>query len=164
MTGNSRKRKGKNFQGSDLPPKPSTPMQGGFDGPSSPPPTAGHRGPNPFAPGLGFDPAKAAPKKESVITNTRVELPQAAYKLDGGDSPSTKASRTVNVFLRASPTSVETTLNTFSATPLHPIITKERFAWLRHVLVTCVHASKQTLTFKLQHIYTIALQKFPKTS
>ncbi|RDW73914.1 hypothetical protein BP5796_07356 [Coleophoma crateriformis] len=93
MAGNSGKRKGKNLRGSGLPPQPSTPMQGGFDGPSSPPPTAGQRGPNPFALGLGFDPAKAAPKKESVITNTRVELPQTAYKLDGGTSGTPQAQR-----------------------------------------------------------------------
>jgi eukaryotic translation initiation factor 2C len=38
---------------------------------------------NPFGPGIGYDPARiTAPKKESVITNTRVELPSSAYQLD----------------------------------------------------------------------------------
>lgn len=68
-----------------------------FDGPSegpgsprppmSPSKQQSHRpgGPpsqSPFGPGLGYDPAKPAPKKESVITNTRIELPSAAYQLD----------------------------------------------------------------------------------
>jgi hypothetical protein len=34
---------------------------------------------NPYGPGLGYDPARPKP---SVITNTRVELPVAAYALD----------------------------------------------------------------------------------
>lgn len=43
---------------------------------------------NPFGPGLGYDPAKPAGQKESIITNTRVELPYAAYALDSsGVSP-----------------------------------------------------------------------------
>lgn len=37
---------------------------------------------NPFGPGMGYDPAKPASKKQSLITNTRVELPVAAYALD----------------------------------------------------------------------------------
>jgi hypothetical protein len=42
----------------------------------------GSRGPNPFGPCLGYDHATPAPKKESIITNHRVELPSADYKLD----------------------------------------------------------------------------------
>ncbi|KAH6721493.1 hypothetical protein BKA61DRAFT_568072 [Leptodontidium sp. MPI-SDFR-AT-0119] len=41
------------------------------------------RGPNPFGQGMGFDPARPAAPKEKVITNTRLELPAAAYKLEG---------------------------------------------------------------------------------
>ena len=65
------------------------PRSGGFDGPGEP-----SRGPpgspakstvstrqNPFGPGLGYDPARPV-IKTSVITNTRVELPAAAYALD----------------------------------------------------------------------------------
>jgi hypothetical protein len=37
---------------------------------------------NPFGPGLGYDPAKPPEQKYSIITNTRVELPFAAYALD----------------------------------------------------------------------------------
>ena len=51
---------------------------GGFDGPTD---GSGTPRQNPFGPGLGFDPAKPA-KKESVITNTRVELPASAYLLN----------------------------------------------------------------------------------
>jgi hypothetical protein len=54
----------------------SRPRSGGYDGPGEP----SH--PNPFGPGIGFDPAKPA-AKERIITNTRVELPAAAYKLEG---------------------------------------------------------------------------------
>jgi hypothetical protein len=52
------------------------PGSGGFDGPGEP------SRPNPFGPGIGYDPAKPA-TKEKVITNTRVELPASAYKLEG---------------------------------------------------------------------------------
>lgn len=38
---------------------------------------------NPYQKGLGYDPAKP-PQKASMITNTRVELPSAAYILDAG--------------------------------------------------------------------------------
>ena len=67
---------------------------GGYDGPGSVtsnssrgppqdgPPQDGSPRPNPFGQGLGFDPAKPAAKPESIITNTRVELPAAAYALD----------------------------------------------------------------------------------
>lgn len=55
-----------------------------YDGPASQP-SSQHGDPprqNPYGPGLGYDPAKPATKKESLITNTRVELPAAAYALD----------------------------------------------------------------------------------
>jgi len=52
------------------------PGSGGFDGPGEP------SRPNPFGPGMGFDPAKPA-TKDKVITNTRVELPASAYRLEG---------------------------------------------------------------------------------
>lgn len=44
------------------------------------------RGPNPFPQGLGFDPARSNPAAPSqgLITNSRVELPSAAYALDLG--------------------------------------------------------------------------------
>ncbi|CZS95194.1 uncharacterized protein RAG0_04942 [Rhynchosporium agropyri] len=45
----------------------------------------GQRGPNPFGPGMGFDPARPAVPKEKVITNTRIELPPDAYKLNGSE-------------------------------------------------------------------------------
>lgn len=57
------------------------PTSGGFDGPGEPsrqPPRQ-----NPFGPGIGYDPARPAAVKEKHITNTRVELPPAAYKLEG---------------------------------------------------------------------------------
>ena len=41
------------------------------------------RGPNPFGPSMGFDPARPAAPKEKVITNTRIELPPDAYQLEG---------------------------------------------------------------------------------
>lgn len=59
-----------------------------YDGPASQP-SSQHGDPsrpNPFAQGLGYDPAKPTPAKPSLITNTRVELPAAAYGLDGGVS------------------------------------------------------------------------------
>jgi hypothetical protein len=52
------------------------PGSGGYDGPGEPSRS------NPYGPGLGFDPAKPV-VKERVITNTRVELPAAAYSLEG---------------------------------------------------------------------------------
>jgi hypothetical protein len=58
---------------------PDKPRSGGFDGPGEP-----SRGPNPYGPGLGYDPAKPQVAPAKVITNTRVELPAAAYKLEGG--------------------------------------------------------------------------------
>jgi hypothetical protein len=60
-------------------PPPDKPRSGGFDGPGEP-----SRGPNPYGPGLGYDPAKPKPVEEKVITNTRIELPASAYKLEGG--------------------------------------------------------------------------------
>lgn len=67
------------------------PSSGGLDGPSqrgapagtlgSPTPPQDHRAPNPFNPGLGFDPAKPVGNTKA-ITNTRMELPAAAYSLD----------------------------------------------------------------------------------
>ncbi len=33
-------------------------------------------------PGLGFDPAKPSIAPPKIITNTRVELPSSAYRLD----------------------------------------------------------------------------------
>lgn len=61
--------------------------QGGpapYDGPASQ--TSSQQGDqtrqNPFPPGPGYDPAKPATAKPSIITNTRVELPVAAYALD----------------------------------------------------------------------------------
>ncbi len=56
------------------------PGSGGFDGPGEP-----SRGPNPFGQGLGYDPAKPPPTKQpfKVITNTRVELPPDAYRVEG---------------------------------------------------------------------------------
>jgi len=59
---------------------PSKPRSGGFDGPGEP-----SRGPNPFGPGLGYDPAKPKIAEKKVITNSRVELPASAYKLEGGN-------------------------------------------------------------------------------
>jgi hypothetical protein len=46
---------------------------------------AGHNAPrqNPFGTGMAFDPARPAVRPESVITNTRVELPSSAYALNG---------------------------------------------------------------------------------
>jgi hypothetical protein len=63
-------------------PPPDKPRSGGFDGPGEP-----QRGPNPYGPGLGYDPAKPSHKlaEKKVITNTRIELPPAAYKLEGGN-------------------------------------------------------------------------------
>lgn len=55
------------------------PRSGGYDGPGEP----SQRGPNPFGRGMGFDPAKPAPLKEKVISNSRVELPASAYTLEG---------------------------------------------------------------------------------
>lgn len=54
-----------------------------YDGPASRPPSQHGDQPrqNPYGPGLGYDPAKPAPAKQSVITNSRVELPSAAYNL-----------------------------------------------------------------------------------
>jgi hypothetical protein len=37
---------------------------------------------NPFPPGPGYDPTKPTAAKSSIISNTRVELPVAAYALD----------------------------------------------------------------------------------
>jgi len=54
------------------------PRSGGFDGPGEP-----SRGPNPYSPGLGYDPAKPKPVAEKVISNTRIELPASAYRLEG---------------------------------------------------------------------------------
>ncbi|KAG4026171.1 hypothetical protein MFRU_044g00410 [Monilinia fructicola] len=62
---------------SDQPPRPSAPPasssgrppSGGFDGPGEP------RMPNPFGPGVGFDPAKDTKRDEGRKFNTRVELP-----------------------------------------------------------------------------------------
>ena len=56
-----------------------------YDGPASQPSSQHGDSPreNPFGPGLGYDPAKPTPAKPSLITNTRVELPAAAYALDG---------------------------------------------------------------------------------
>lgn len=59
-----------------------------YDGPASQP-SSQHGDPprqNPFGQGLGYDPAKPTAAKPSLITNTRVELPAAAYALDGGVS------------------------------------------------------------------------------
>jgi hypothetical protein len=53
-----------------------------YDGPGSETSQQGGPRQNPFAPGLGYDPAKPAGQKESMITNTRIELPYAAYALD----------------------------------------------------------------------------------
>ncbi|KAF4636138.1 hypothetical protein G7Y89_g1933 [Cudoniella acicularis] len=54
---------------------------GKYDGP-------GEARQNPFGKGMGCDPARssgpAATGGSSVITNRRVELPSAAYRLDGG--------------------------------------------------------------------------------
>lgn len=41
--------------------------------------------PNPFGPGLGHDPARLAPVAKpmsNAITNTRMEIPQAAYRAE----------------------------------------------------------------------------------
>lgn len=53
------------------------PPAGKFDGP-------GER-PNPFPQGMGYDPARMGRADETpkVITNSRVELPATAYRLDG---------------------------------------------------------------------------------
>lgn len=50
------------------------PAQGGSQGPARQ---------NLYAPGLGYDPAKSDPVKPKVVTNTRIELPASAYKLEG---------------------------------------------------------------------------------
>jgi hypothetical protein len=57
-----------------------------YDGPTSQPPSQHGDQPrqNPYGPGLGYDPAKPAAAKQSMITNSRVELPYAAYSLDAG--------------------------------------------------------------------------------
>lgn len=58
-----------------------------YDGPASQP-SSQHGDPpreNPFGSGLGYDPAKPTPARPSVITNTRVELPSAAYALDSDE-------------------------------------------------------------------------------
>ena len=60
--------------------QPEKPRSGGFDGPGEP-----QRGQNPYGPGLGYDPAKPKPVAQKVITNTRIELPASAYKLEGGN-------------------------------------------------------------------------------
>ncbi|KAE8440739.1 hypothetical protein EG329_006634 [Mollisiaceae sp. DMI_Dod_QoI] len=52
----------------------SRPGSEGYDGP-------GESRQNPYAPGLGYDPAKPV-VKERVITNSRVELPPDAYRLE----------------------------------------------------------------------------------
>jgi hypothetical protein len=53
------------------------PPAGKFDGPGDKP--------NPFGQGMGYDPARMGRADETpkVITNTRVELPATAYRLDG---------------------------------------------------------------------------------
>lgn len=53
------------------------PPAGKFDGPGDKP--------NPFGQGMGYDPARMGRPDEApkVITNTRVELPATAYRLDG---------------------------------------------------------------------------------
>jgi len=53
------------------------PPAGKFDGPGDKP--------NPFGQGMGYDPARMGRADEApkVITNTRVELPATAYRLDG---------------------------------------------------------------------------------
>ena len=72
-------------------------FDGPSEGPGSPrPPVSpgmlqgsrpGTPGQNPFGPSLGYDPARmCAPKKESIITNRRVELPSVAYRLDSAVS------------------------------------------------------------------------------
>ena len=55
-----------------------------YDGPASQPSSQHGDQPrqNPFPPGPGYDPAKPAAAKPSIIMNTRVELPVAAYALD----------------------------------------------------------------------------------
>jgi len=58
---------------------PGKPRSGGYDGPGEP----SKRGPNPFAPGPGYDPARPVVVDKRVITNTRVELPASAYRLEG---------------------------------------------------------------------------------
>ncbi|KAH8819457.1 eukaryotic translation initiation factor-like protein 2C 2 [Xylogone sp. PMI_703] len=76
-------------------PSPShsrNPSQGSGRGGANPPPT-------PFGQGLGYDPAKPI-KKQTVITNTRMELPPAAYALDNpvnfpSDLPLRPATNTV---------------------------------------------------------------------
>jgi eukaryotic translation initiation factor 2C len=55
------------------------PRSGGYDGPGEP-----SRGQNPYGPGLGYDPAKSQVAPAKVITNTRIDLPASAYKLEGG--------------------------------------------------------------------------------
>ena len=70
-------------------PAPSSevrPRSGGLDGPSQrgPPgsPTKSQASrTNPFGAGLGYDPARPV-VKTTQITNSRVELPSAAYALD----------------------------------------------------------------------------------
>ena len=72
-------------------------FDGPSEGPGSPrPPVSpgmlqgsrpGTPGQNPFGPSLGYDSARmSAPKKESIITNRRVELPSAAYRLNSAVS------------------------------------------------------------------------------
>jgi hypothetical protein len=43
---------------------------------------AGPSGQTPLPQGSGHDPSRAPPKPEKVITNTRVELPASAYRLE----------------------------------------------------------------------------------
>ena len=58
------------------------------------------QGQNPFGPSVGYDPARlsAPAPTQSLITNTRVELPSAAYALDrSGGAPVSYSFSFVNV-------------------------------------------------------------------
>ena len=81
MAGAGKRRAQENRREGQKPPDAINPIMnpaqvGGFDGPTD---ASSSRGPNPFGPSLGYDPARG-PMKELVITNTRVELPSAAYR------------------------------------------------------------------------------------
>jgi hypothetical protein len=83
---------------SEGPGSPRPPMGPGMQQGSRP----GTPGQNPFGPSLRYDPARmSAPKKESIITNRRVELPSAAYQLDSAVSKHIFLNFSLNMFHHA---------------------------------------------------------------
>jgi len=86
QSGYSRPHSNYNQYGYNGPPRPPA---GKFDGPMDnsgrPSGPGGPNGPGGFGPSLGYDPARMSRPDErpKVITNTRVELPAMAYRLNG---------------------------------------------------------------------------------